>query len=332
MPVYNTEKYLRASIESILNQTFRNFELIIVDDGSTDNSFSIIKEYSLKDSRIVALQNEQNSGLSFTRNKCLNHSRGRYIAIQDADDISLPERLQKQVSFLEKEQHIGYCGSWMQVIIDDKLGDIYKYPNTFLKERMLSNCMFGHSSVMFRKSIIIDNNLSFNKINDPADDYGLQSRLIPFTNFYNLQEALVNYRIHNTNATANNTIVFEKAKQIRETIFCKLFNISELKPTISDNVFNFFVKYQYLDLPSKNDLKRMKTFMQEVFKTNMANTPFSEEGIKAVMYHYFFRILSRKGVKSPANYFNNLSMSSFSQLLKTYSIKDCLWLMAKGIS
>ena len=109
MPVYNGEKYLKEAIDSILNQTFSDFEFIIVNDCSSDNTEDIIKSY--KDNRIVYLKNEENSGVATTLNRGLDIAKGEYIARMDADDISLPKRFEKQVDFMDKNKNCIICGS-----------------------------------------------------------------------------------------------------------------------------------------------------------------------------------------------------------------------------
>ena len=110
MSVYNSEKYLPEAIESILNQTYTNFEFIIINDGSTDNSLRIIKEYANKDKRIIVISRE-NKGLIFSLNEGIEVSKGKYIIRMDADDISLPNRLKIQLDFMEKNKDIAICGT-----------------------------------------------------------------------------------------------------------------------------------------------------------------------------------------------------------------------------
>ena len=111
MPVYNGEKYLAEAIDSILVQTFTDFELLIVDDGSQDNSAEIIRSYVKRDSRIRFFQQEQNEGSANARNRGIANAKGEFIAAMDCDDVSLPERLQKQVDFLESHPEIGALGT-----------------------------------------------------------------------------------------------------------------------------------------------------------------------------------------------------------------------------
>jgi glycosyltransferase involved in cell wall biosynthesis len=149
MPVYNGEQFVGAAVDSILNQTFKDFELIIINDGSSDESAQVIESY--RDPRIVYLCNSENTGLANVRNKGLDVAKGEYIAWLDCDDISLPRRLAKQVSLLEASPRIGLCGTWVRTI-DGAKEDVWEYPTDpeFLRARMLFDDPLATSSIMMR--------------------------------------------------------------------------------------------------------------------------------------------------------------------------------------
>ncbi len=157
MPAYNGEKYINEAIESIINQTYQDWELIIVDDCSLDETVSIVKRY-LSDNRIKLYQNENNQGIAASRNKAIQKSNGKYIAIQDDDDISFPERLKEEVRFLDEYEDIdAVAGHWLKV---DETGNnilslfsAYKNPR-FVKAHLLLQDCIGNGSAMFRKDII----------------------------------------------------------------------------------------------------------------------------------------------------------------------------------
>ena len=117
MPVYNAEKYLKEAIDSILNQTFQNFELFIIDDGSTDESVKIIEGYT--DWRIRLIHNYGNKGLPYTRNRGLNLARGKYLAIMDADDVSVKNRLEIQYNIMEKRSNLAVISSGKELLSND---------------------------------------------------------------------------------------------------------------------------------------------------------------------------------------------------------------------
>lgn len=193
MPVYNGAKFLREAIESILNQTFTNFELLIINDGSNDSSEEIILSY--EDSRIVYVKNEHNLKLIATLNKGLELAKGKYIARMDADDISVLSRLEKQVRFLEGNPAIGLLGSAFE-IIGKEIKNSYPVADDDIRLTMLFLNSFLHSSVLFRRELCLTNNLYFDKKYIHAEDYKLWTELMFKTKVSNLDEVLVKYRVH----------------------------------------------------------------------------------------------------------------------------------------
>jgi glycosyltransferase involved in cell wall biosynthesis len=196
MPVYNCETYLRESIESILNQTFKDFEFLIIDDGSIDSSAEIIRSYS--DPRIRLIQNEENIGITKSLNKGLNLAKGKYIARQDADDISMPERLEKQVNFLEAHSNIALISSSIQGIEESgKEVWIWKLPcdNNIIKENLLKGLnQFSHPSSMFKKECIQKVG-GYRQIFDAAEDYDLWLRIAEEYEVSNIEQILCRYRV-----------------------------------------------------------------------------------------------------------------------------------------
>lgn len=153
MSVYNGETFLNTSIESILNQSFENFEFIIIDDCSIDNSLEIIKTYAKKDKRIKILRNYTNIGLTKSLNKALKCCKGRFIARQDVDDISLPQRFAEQLAFLEKNPNYAFCGTnGLKKYDNQELVNQFEYKE-IRKNLIFWNC-FHHTSIMIRKKIL----------------------------------------------------------------------------------------------------------------------------------------------------------------------------------
>lgn len=215
MPVYNAAKYLNEAIESILNQTFKDFELIILNDCSTDASFEIIKQNQLKDSRIIVVDKEKNVGPANLRNEGIVLAKGKFIALMDADDVSLPTRFEKQLAVFRENLKIGLCGTWFELFGFSILNQTIKHFETHdvLKVKFLTEDYIGNPTVMVRKEII--QNHKFNPEFEPMEDYELWSRLIFETEFYNIQEVLLNYRWHETNISHSRKV---NLKEIHETI------------------------------------------------------------------------------------------------------------------
>jgi glycosyltransferase involved in cell wall biosynthesis len=194
MSVYNCEKYIKEAIYSILNQNFGDFEFIIINDGSTDKTREIIEEY--KDERIKVINNK-NKGLTKSLNEGIELAKGEYIARMDADDISLRERFEKQVEFLDFNTDIYMCGTWAEFIDENGvfLKD-FKRPITDkeIKKELLFHNPFIHSSVMIRKSVFDKVGL-YNESFRYAQDYELWTRVVAKLKTANLPEALLKYRV-----------------------------------------------------------------------------------------------------------------------------------------
>ena len=197
MPAYNAEKYISEAIESILGQTFENFELIIIDDGSTDDTLRIINKYSQADERIAVLKNDRNLGVSRTTNKGIEVARGKYIAIMNADDVSLPERLEKEFRFLEENPEVGIVGGTMLVVSAGGrvLGDRrYYIRDEEIRKHIFRFSPFSHPTVMIRKAVLEKSGL-YDPYYKSAGDYELYFRIGMHAKFANLKDRLVRYRI-----------------------------------------------------------------------------------------------------------------------------------------
>lgn len=196
MPVYNGQRFLRAAVDGILNQTFTDFQFVIIDDASTDATRAILDGYT--DPRIQRIHNQKNLGAYISRNKGLAFAKGKYIAFMDADDISLPHRLERQFHYLEQNPEIGILGSQCQMIdADGQNVGVYCVPVDDLQIRwgcLLAN-PFAAPTVVLRRDIINLNRLSFDESFEVAGDYDLWARILRHTRGANLLEPFVKYRI-----------------------------------------------------------------------------------------------------------------------------------------
>ncbi|HHV23598.1 MAG TPA: glycosyltransferase [Methanosarcina sp.] len=195
MSVYNGEKYLKEAVDSILSQTFTDFEFLIIDDASTDKTPEILHSYG--DQRIRIVTNEENLGLTKSLNKGLALARGEYIARMDADDISLPERLEVQVKFMESNPEVCVCGSWIE-IIGHNAGDIWKYPtdSNDIQCKHLFECSIAHPSAIFKKDILDQNHFRYDPAFKRSQDYELWVRISTLYPLANIGKVLLKHRIH----------------------------------------------------------------------------------------------------------------------------------------
>ncbi len=230
MPVYNTkEEYLRASIESILNQTFTDFEFIIVNDGSTNNAEEVILSY--KDNRIKYVKQE-NQGIVGALNNAWSKASGKYIARMDSDDIAYPERFAKQIKFLEENPEYSLVGSWAKIIPSK---NIIKLPQDIKIMDLLADCMFIHPSIMFNKADFEKFNLQYETGFEYAEDYCLYANAVKHLKMTNLQEVLLDYRVYPENSSSKNRNVrIRSSFKVQDLILENLSNDKNLQEKILD--------------------------------------------------------------------------------------------------
>ncbi len=229
MSVYNNDNTLKKSIESILNQKFQNFEFLIIDDGSIDNSWEILNKFSKKNKRIKLFKNFKRKGLAFSLNKIISKSKGKYLARMDADDFSKKNRLKIQIEFLKKNTEIDLVGSMAKTFE----GKILKVPkdDNLIKKTIIKKNPFIHPSIMGKRNFFIKNKYNPNYIR--CQDYELWLRVYRNHKFYNINKVLL---IYNKSKIDFKTIIItfklmilnvtkEKNRKIK-SIFYTMYNLS----------------------------------------------------------------------------------------------------------
>ena len=242
LPTYNAAVYIEESIDSILNQTFTDFDLFVYDDCSTDHTESLIKNY--KDSRVHYKKNEKNLGIAKTLNKGLNDLLRNYdyVARMDADDWAYPERFKKQLDYLNDHQDVVMCGTQGYWVKDITLNPIsgWEYPvrYEYLEKYLLFAASFGHSSIVIRSDFFIKNKLQYNAEVKTCEDWDLWIRAMKIGRAINLSDFLMKYRIiKNSNHRSPETKKLhlkERSKIISD--YWSYFNI-ELSPK---QIFDFY--------------------------------------------------------------------------------------------
>lgn len=204
-PIYNTNpQHLRDAVESILNQTFTDFEFLILNDSPKNKEIEkIVKDYAKRDARVKYYKNDVNLGISDSRNKLLDLACGEYVAIFDHDDISLPNRLEKEVNYLDKNPGVGCVSAWSHVFGEHDF--ISKSPenDVDIKIGLTESCCIVHSVCMIRRSVLTENDIHYESYYSPAEDYRIFTRLMDVTHFYIIPHVLLNYRdfVGNTTTT-----------------------------------------------------------------------------------------------------------------------------------
>jgi glycosyltransferase involved in cell wall biosynthesis len=271
MSVYNEKtEWMCKSVDSILNQTFSDFEFIIINDNPTriENSL-LLEEYRKKDSRIIVLANEQNIGLTKSLNKGIKTAKGKYIARMDADDISLPERFEKQVNVMENNPNIIVCGSKIKVFGERKRRYYLQTPEKSddIKDLLIRRNCISHSSIFIRKDILFMNNILYDENYIYAQDYKLWTDLYDFGDYYNIQEILLLYRTSKSHISCHASIrqsffVFSARREYINKIL-QYYNsiididwdnitISSIKNIKQYNVSNKIIEVLYLSLKKHN--------------------------------------------------------------------------------
>lgn len=196
LPIYNAEKYLCQAIDSILCQSFTNFEIVAINDGSSDSSLRILQDYCKKDSRVIVLTNEHNIGLQRTLNKAICIANGEFIARMDADDISYRKRFEKQVEFLNENQSVFAVGTSVKLFGSTISKTIYA-PASFLEVRLraIFETPLMHPTVMFRRDLFLNKKLKYSEKNCSTEDYALWVEMMKFGELRNINLPMLKYRV-----------------------------------------------------------------------------------------------------------------------------------------
>ncbi len=321
MSNYNTpEVYLKDAIESVLNQTYTNFEFIIIDDCSTDNSLEVIKEYN--DKRIIVLENEQNLGITKSLNKGLAIAKGEFIARMDADDICLQTRFEKQVEFLKSHTNVIVCGTGVELFGDG--ADIHKEKSVCKaipeKEEFQIRLLFGnhiniiHPTAMFRHEMLLSNKIKYDENYIYAQDYRMWVSCSSVGDCANLPEILFKYRIHNKAVSSDKKAV---QKECAKNIIGE--QLSWLRLTLPENWED--IHYGFFNGRKKYDLAT-KDWIKKIIGQNKRFNVYNQTELEKLLWNkwaeitYFALAKERNPVKIIEILFN-LPIKNWSELFKT---------------
>lgn len=230
MPVYNGEKYLQEAIDSVLHQSFTDFELITIDDGSGDGSEKILQNQS--DPRVRVLSNETNRGISYTRNRGLQEAKGEFLAWMDCDDLIAPDRFEKQLAFLDSHPHIGICGTWL-TRFDEKKSEVSKSPTNHeeIKAMLLFKPAIWNATTMYRLTWIKDAELSFDPRLTVAEDFDFYWEACRKFPVANIPESLYYYRDSDSSIMRSFDGAEERSFSIHRIIYEKSLRELGIIPT-----------------------------------------------------------------------------------------------------
>ena len=284
MSVYNAEDFLDESIQSILDQTFKDFEFIIINDGSTDASLQIIEKYKDRDKRISLISRE-NRGLIKSLNEGLSMAQGRYIARMDADDISLPLRLEKQFYFMEDNPDIGISGTWIETFtsaVPNKIGR-YSLGDKMIKAELLFSSPFAHPSVIMRRKFLLEYSLSYNTLYQDAEDYGLWSQCAKVTRLANIPYVLLRYRVLPESITRKADEDNAKREDILKRIYSQILNSLGVNPTDDELKLHYALTLNTRIAESYHKAKVLTSYFNKLIAANQKKKIFDEHSLLQVL-------------------------------------------------
>jgi hypothetical protein len=228
MPAYNAAPHLTEALESILRQTFSDFEFVVVDDGSTDDTPSILR--ACADPRLSVLANERNFGVIGSLNRGLEAATGEFVARMDADDVALPKRLERQVNFLRNSPQIGLCGTWFETFGGARSA-VVRPPTDpdDLAARLFYESPLGHPTVMFRRKLFEEHELRYSRECLHAEDFDLWTKVARVTKLANIPEVHLRYRWHDKQVTN-----LSKARQRQSVRGILLRQLRLLRPGVGE--------------------------------------------------------------------------------------------------
>ncbi len=285
MPVFNREKYIKIAVESILNQTFTDFEFVIINDGSTDNTLSILQSFD--DKRIKIFTNEQNSGIVFSRNRGLKEAQGKFIGMFDSDDVALPEKFKIQYKFLVENPEFAMVGSWVRWI--DENGKILRKkwklnkPSSHIPAIMLFRNYFVQSTILIRREAIPQGGYSSGF--DIVEDSKMWFDVARKYKVANIQKYLVLYRVHSENISD----LGEKHLENSKKLFKYILNFINITPTDEELNLHYLIKNDE-PITSLRQLKLIEIWLLKIIKHNLEISVYDKKILHKVILNRWIKV------------------------------------------
>jgi glycosyltransferase involved in cell wall biosynthesis len=315
MPVYNAEKYIKQAIDSVLGQTYTHFELVIVNDGSNDRSKEIIHSYS--DNRIRYFENEINLGIAKTRNRCIQYSNGKYIAVLDNDDIAKATRLEKQVEFLESNINYALCGSFYEVIDGEgRIINKIKIPFTDKKIKtylLFENC-FCNSSVMIQSNLLKER--PYIESFDMIEDYYFLYTVGKSKKLSNLPVFATQYRVHGKNTSIEK---LEGMRTLRKKMDDMILNDLGI-PFTEDEFYlhTHFASGNFEFFKDHTSINKLENWLIKLYKYLESTHKYDLDTIERIFIKRWILIFNRTKNFSGKIFFNKLSRKFHIKYLRYF--------------
>ncbi|MFB2892351.1 glycosyltransferase family 2 protein [Aerosakkonemataceae cyanobacterium BLCC-F50] len=290
MAVYNSGEYLKETIDSVLNQTFTDFEFIIIDDGSRDRSVEIIKSY--QDPRIKLLLNEENRGTGYSRNRGIEASRGEYIITIDSDDINLPQRFAKQIAYMDSHPEVGICGSWIETI-GEAAGELWRcaVKPDIVHCRTLFEAVLCHPSTIIRRKYLDEYSLRYAVELRRAQDWDLYCRGARHFQITNIPEVLVYYRWRKYGKNLSDEELISKTYYYFYEIDKRNFQVLNLQPTEQEMLVHR--RLGNLELKKDQDfVLEANKWLNKLFAANQIAKIYPQSTFLQVLAGYWWEVCS----------------------------------------
>lgn len=319
MPVYKGDNYLSEAVDSILNQTFSDFEFIILCDDPTDKTRDILDKYKQEDSRMKIYYQER-QGLVNSLNRGFSLAQGEYIARMDADDISLQDRLEKQVKFMTENLEIGICGTWIKRI-GEPPSYVWKVPfdHESIKSRMLFEPVIAHPSIIARKETFLKKGLKYKKDETYAEDYGLWVRAAKEVKLANIPEILMHYRIHKSTSDKN------QQRTVANNI--RLAQIKELGINPTKEEFEIHEALSYYEIGHNRKLILQVSFwLEKLLNANSEMKVYPEPAFSSTLGYYWYHACNSSTYLGLGSW-NLFNESKFSKSIHLSSVQKIKFIM-----
>lgn len=320
MTNYNTpEEYLRQAIDSILAQTYSNFEFIIVDDCSTDNSLSILESY--EDKRIQILKNSKNIGLTKSLNKALAICKGEFIARMDSDDISAPDRFEKQIEYQKSHPNVIVCGTWTKLIGDWKSSHTNEYLRRTIPDRetfricqlFSNNPNIVHPTAMFSRKLMLDNNVWYNEEYVYSQDYRMWIDCNNCAECAIIPEVLLNYRVHDKAISSSKKDIQEDCvyRIIQEQLDKIHLILDEKKKAYHIGLLTERKPYD----------KEIKSWIKEIISANKKYHQYNQKKLERLLWDKwaeicYFGLATQNGIKNKLFVLMSLPITEYPEILR----------------
>ena len=317
LPVYNSEKYIGDAIKSILAQSFTDFELLVINDASTDGTADIINSFS--DDRLRLVTNETSLKVVKSLNKGLQLANSMLIARMDADDIALPDRFASQVDYLNQNPHIDICATRVHVFGDQNHIHFTPVDHNAIKASLLFQNSIIHPSVMFRRQSFADLNIKYNEAFKNAEDYGLWAAIIDVLKFGTVPKVLLKYRIHDSNVSVLKHSNWDIIKQINHQIYENFLTKAGVQYSKADLDTHISIGFRLTTAISMDHFEECMQWLEKIVLANNKSKYFDRQSLYNEVIEHII-LIQRKLKTTPAVLLVILKM-----LFKIFNPKQLLY-------